>query len=79
MGTRWLMDRCASSASHFLDNLACLFLGGAHFKHIVSTVKETRDREQDGRGVISREEISVLGGRLCPRCGDILTWLTWSL
>lgn len=36
---------------HFLDSLACLFLGGAHFKHIVSTVRETRhavsDRKQN--------------------------------
>lgn len=29
-------------SSHFLDNFACLFLGGAHFKHIVSTAKDTR-------------------------------------
>lgn len=25
---------------HFLDSLACLFFGGAHFKHIVSTEGE---------------------------------------
>lgn len=45
--TGWMMDRCdvTGSASHFLDSLACLFLGGAHFKHIVSTVKETRRHE----------------------------------
>lgn len=38
----WLTDGTdvgvCGSASHFLDNLACLFLGGAHFKHMVSTV-----------------------------------------
>lgn len=26
---------------HFLENLACLCLGGAHFRHNVSTVKRT--------------------------------------
>lgn len=25
---------------HFLDSLACLFFGGAHFKHMVSTEEE---------------------------------------
>lgn len=34
---------------HFLDSLACLFLGGAHFKHIVSTVRETRHAVSDGK------------------------------
>lgn len=41
-GEKSVTDRCgfSGSAPHFLDNLACLFLGGAHFKHVVSTVKE---------------------------------------
>lgn len=38
------------SLAHFLDNLACLFLGGAHFKHVVSTVKrDEKHHEQDAR------------------------------
>jgi len=28
-----------SHSPHFLENLACLCLGGAHFKQCVSTVK----------------------------------------
>lgn len=38
-------SRVGGSVPHFLDSLACLFFGGAHFKHIVSTESETRETQ----------------------------------
>lgn len=32
---------------HFFDSLACLFFGGAHFKHIVSTERERERRHHE--------------------------------
>lgn len=43
---------------HFLDSLACLFLGGAHFKHIVSTEKErAKHQTPAGTGAQTQDQL----------------------
>lgn len=67
---RWTEQVVWSSGAslHFLDNLACLFFGGAHFRHIVSTERERREkRPWDPRCLVARRQDSqeVTHGRTC--------------
>lgn len=70
----WNSGTLAGSGAllHFLDSLACLFFGGAHFKHIVSTEGDREREREDIRrhvGVLLRQEVKGL-----PVIGGFLYW-----
>lgn len=61
------MAAAAGAFLHFLDSLACLFLGGAHLRHTVSTEGEReRGRTRGVRRHLGRRSATGgVGGGAC--------------